>query len=138
MVLHPTLEPELLRAPDLRPTLWHLTATADPVAPIPPPPVMEELPMDLASHLHFRPIPDSQVVLQLLLRAKEVVEFRHRDLGLNLLVLARLTRTTVQMAMMTLTQEVDPMLRTPLDRLVVELPVLTPARMARTVLLSRA
>lgn len=138
MVLHPVLVPELLLALDLHPTLQHLTATAEPVVPIPPLPAMEELLMDLASHLHFQPTRELQVVLQLLLQAKEVVEFRHPDPGLDPLVQVRLTRTTVQMAMMTLAQGVDPMLRTPLDRLAVELPALTPARMARTVLLSRA
>lgn len=137
MVLRPTLE--LLLAPDLQPTLQHQTATAGPVVPILPLPAMEELPAGPASHLHFQPTPDSQVVLQLLLQVKEVVESRHPDPGLDLLEQARLTRIAAQtMAATTLAQEVDPMLQTPLDQLAVELLALIPALMARTVLLSRA
>jgi hypothetical protein len=103
-------------------------ATAELVAPIPPQPAMEELPMDLASHLPFRLTPDLQVVLQLLLQAKEVVEFRYPDPELDLLVQARLTRTTAQ--------EAGPMPQILPGPLQAKRLALTPAHMAPTVPLS--
>lgn len=89
--------------------------------------------MDLAPHLHFQPTLDSQVARQLLLQGREVVEPRRLDLVLDLLVQARLTRTTVPTATATLNQEVDQMFQTPPARLVAGLLALILALMDRTV-----